>query len=169
MQYYNMYPPSCPGYPYYNQYDQTQNLISNLTNSDKNNSGWSGQIPEGQKYKPPKKSSDTKKPDKKFVFLSLKNLGLRALGMIKWVIGEGPLPTKWVRTNVESGARIRAWVAVLGTTMAGLTMSPGETIVRKRANTAKGVLIVQTWVHGPVLSNFLGFKEIGVVKNWKQK
>jgi hypothetical protein len=49
--------------------------------------------------------------------------------------------------------------------MAGLTMSPGETIVRKRANTAKGVLIVQTWVHGPVLSNFLGFKEIGVVKN----
>jgi hypothetical protein len=44
--------------------------------------------------------------------------------------------------------------------MAGLTMSPGETIVRKRANTAKGVLIVQTWVHGPVLSNFLGLKQL---------
>jgi hypothetical protein len=37
-------------------------------------------------------------------------------------------------------------------------MSPGETIIRKKANTAKRVLIVQTRVHGPVLSNFFGFK-----------
>lgn len=78
--------------------------------------------------------------------------------MIKWAAVEGRVLMTLVRPNVESGARIRERIAALGIKRAGLIMSPGETIIRKKANTAKRVLIVQTRVHGPVLSNFFGFK-----------